>query len=329
MQGFLTIVSQALGFGDPTPNNDPALKYFDWKKNVQALPCANPGRSPPGTLALGLSTVVFDGTRTLTIDGTTAFGVTLSPLNAGTRYRFTWTGGTNPTLRTDRGLTLNTLAVTFSIGANQVADVTLSGNSFGSTAAGDTVFIPGVTTGDAAGPFNSQNEGFWTVLAVLTSTHIQMARAPGTSFSGASETQTVTANSQFVAFTAAGVQPADSVTISAGFPVADEKTFVVDKVTSTWFEVISSLPLATVSGATPGAAGMQFYSTVKRWIRVEVDQQAVVQLNADSTMNNVLIPVVPADINNMGWLEKFGPTYKVTIVNQSASTLNFSVFSAE
>lgn len=328
MLGYLTLISQALAFGDLAPNNDPALKHFDWKRNRQAIAVSNP-RETPGTLAAGSSIVVFDGTRTLTIDGTTAFSVTLSPLNQGTRYRFTWTGGTNPTLRTDRGLTLTGQAVTFSIGANQVADVTLGGGTFGTTAVGDTVFLPGLTTGDIAGPFNPANEGFWTVIAVLSTTHIQLVRSTGSSFSGAGETQTLTANTQFVAFTAAGVQQADSVAISAGFSVTNQKTFVIDQVTSTWFEVLSSAPLATESGKTPGAAGIAFFSAAKRWVRVEVDQQAVVQLNADTGFSNGLQPSAVGDPMQMGYEEKLGPVYKLTVVNQSAVPLNYVVFSAE
>lgn len=328
MQGFLTLISKALGFGDPQPNNDPQLKYFDWSRNQQAVIVNNP-RQMSGSVVAGASVIVFDGTRTLTLDSTTAFSVTLSSLGAGTRYRFTWTGGTNPTLRTDRGLTLTGQAVTFSIGANQVADVSLGGGTFGSVVVGDVVFIPGVTTGDSAGPFNPQNEGFWSVIAVISSTHVQMVRLPGTSFSGASETQTLSSNTQLVAFSAAGVQPADSVSISAGFSVANQKTFIIDRITSTWFEVVSAAPLATESGKMPGTAGIAFFSAVKRWIRVEVDQQAVLQVNSDTSLNNVLQPIAPGDPQQMGWEEKWGPVYKLTIVNQSASTLNYTMFSAE
>ena len=328
MVGFLTIVSRALGFGDPSPNNDPQLKFFDWTRNQQAVVVNNP-RQLPGTLPAGQSVVVFDGTRTLATDGTTAFGVTLSPLNQGTRYRVTWTGGTNPVLRTDRGLALTGQAVTIAISANQVADMTLGGSTFTTVAVGDTLFIPGVTTGDSAGPFNPQNEGAWNVIAVLSATHIQLVRPTGSSFSGSSETQTVTSNPQVSAFSAAGVQAGDSVTVSSGFSVTNQKTFVIDRVTSTWFEVISSAPLATESGKTPGAAGIAFYTTVKRWMRVEVDQVVVVQLNSDVGLTNGVQPIAPGDPSQMGWFEKWGAVYKLTIVNQSAVTLNYTTLSAE
>src|ERR1035437_1694079 len=105
MQSFLTLISKALAFTDSQPSNDPVRRAFDWSRNVQAVSVNNP-RSQAGAVTAGQSVVVFDGTRTLATDGTTAFAVTLSPLNQGSRYRFTWTGGTNPTLRTDRALTL-------------------------------------------------------------------------------------------------------------------------------------------------------------------------------------------------------------------------------
>lgn len=328
MNGYLTILSKAVAFGDQTPNSNPQLKFYDWSKNPQALPVSNP-QSFPGSLAAGMSKTIFDATEALTLDNSTAFSVTLSSLDAGSRYRFSWTGGTNPTLRTDRGLTLSGQAVTVVANANNSVNLTLGGGTFGSVVVGDIVYIPGVTTGDSAGPFNPDNEGFWTVLAVISTTDIQLARLPGESYSAAGETQTIASNAQLQAFSAAGVQVGDSVTISAGFSTVNQKTFVIDQITSTWFEVLSTSPLAVESGKMPGTAGIAFYSFSKRFIRIEATEEMVVQLNGDTGFSNRLSPIAPGDLNQVGWFEKFGPVFKLVLVNKASVSVDYAIFTCE
>lgn len=330
MNGFLTITNRALAFHDSEATSQPGMKAYDWTMGgagIKSLSVADP-KTYGGTIAASATETVFDGTRTTSLDGTTAFASTLSTLDAGSRYRFTWTGGTNPTLRTDRGLTLATQSATFAVNTDSTVNLTIGGGTFGTTVAGDIIFIPGVTTGDAASVFSELNVGFWSVLAVISTTNLQLARLPGESFSATGETVTVASNAQLQAFSAAGVQVGDNVRISAGFSTATRRTYSVDRVTSTWFEVLSTAPIAAETGKLPGAAGMVFYTDAKRFFHLEVDQFCVVRFNSDTSDNNELEPIQAGDKKQPGWEEKFGPTFKLVIVNKATVPLNYVAFSA-
>jgi len=324
----LSIYSKALAFADSSSNNNPQRRFFDWTRTLSALVVENP-ESDNGALQVAESVTVFDGVRATTVDGTTSLTSTLSTLDSGSRYRFTWVGGTNPTLRTDRGLTLVGQAVTFAINANQTANISLGGSTFGSVVAGDIIFIPHTTTGDTANVLAADNAGYWQVLSVISTTNIQVGRLSGESFVGTGETQTLAASTQLQAYSSAGVQVGDSVTISAGFAVASQKTFTVDEVTSTWFEVLSTSSLPSEAAKLPGAAGIIFYTNVKSFLRVETDQDILVQMNGDTGSSVKISPFQAGDIELPGYMEKVGPVYKLVLVNKSATTCNYSVFSAE
>lgn len=328
MQGKLNIASKYVSFMDTEATSQPQLKAFDWSLNIKAASFADP-KTYAGAIPAGSSAVIYDGTRATTIDGTTAFASSLSTLDSGSRYRFTWTGGTNPGLRTDRGLTLSGQNLTVAINADQTANFQLGGGTFGTTAVGDTIYIPGANTGDAAPtPISATNTGFWTVIAVLGATNIQVTRLDGESFTATGETVLLTANTQFQAFSATGVQIGDSVRISAGFAQASRKTYTVDRVTSTWFEVISTTPIAAESGKLPGAAGMSFFTDAKRFVHVEADQEAVAQFDSDTGETGTMSPVQAGDKTQPGWREAMGTSYKLTILNKSGVTLNYICLTA-
>lgn len=324
----LTVNSKASSFNDTTPNNNPLRRFFDWSREIRAVQVENP-QSYNGELAVGASVTVFDGVRTTTLDGTTAFTSTLSALDSGSRYRFTFVAGTNPTFRTDRALTLNTQVMTFTVNANQTVNVSIGAGSMAAVLVGDIIFVPHTTTGDTANVLSTDNAGYWQVLAIVSATNIQIGRLAGESFTASGETQTLTSDSQFQAFSAAGVQVGDSVAISAGFAVATQRTFTIDRVTSTWFEVLSTSPIPAEASKLPTAAGMIFYTNVKRFLRVETDQDAAIQYNGDTGFSNRISPFQPGDVEQPGWDEKCGPAYKLVIVNKSATSLNYSVFTAE
>ena len=162
MQGFLTITDRALAYIDASATGNPQLRAFDWALSIKNLSVSDP-RTMAGSIAAGASATVFDGSRATTLDGTTAFDSSLSSLDAGTRYRFTWTAGTDPTLRTDRALTLSASNVTVAVNANSTMNLSIDAGAFTGVVAGDIVFIPGVGTGDSASVFSESNTGFWTV----------------------------------------------------------------------------------------------------------------------------------------------------------------------
>jgi hypothetical protein len=328
---ILDIHNAILCYGDgEVATTNPQRRFVDWQRHVTSVAVNQPSVreyvAQPGELL-----TIFSGTRTTTVDGTTAMSTTLNAVKDGT-YRLAATGGTAPGFRTDRGLTLNTQAVQVTINNNATADFTLTGTgTFTGVQAGDVVFIPSAATGDSAlnSPFNPNNGGFWTVLGVAAK-KLTMKRRVGESFVGAAETVTLTSSAQFVAFSSTGVQVDDNLEISAGFSTVTQKSFVVSEVTPSWVEFVSTEPLPLETGILPTASGLTFYSDSKRFIRIEVDQEAVVRLNGDSGSTNRLSPRVAGDPEQVAHFEKWGPAWDVRVLNRSTtSQMRVTVISAE
>lgn len=269
----------------------------------------------------GGSYTFFDGTRTTGADGTTVFTLALSPLVLDPVYRFTWTGGTSPALRTPRAVSLAAVATTVTVNANETATFAAPAATFAAAQVGDSVFVPGVVTGDSASPFNEANAGFWTVLAKNgAASQLQLARRVGESFSAFGETVIPVSASDFVVFGPGPVQVADYVRV-VGFSAAVNRTWRVREVVPTWFEVVASDPLPS---AEVGAAGTPptFYSQAKRLLGVTTDQQV------DPTVNGValprLVPVSPGSVP--GVLLETGPVFSLAVTNASANVANVSAW---
>lgn len=230
MGAILRIVKQIVAFGDGSPTNHPKLRYVDWNRDISDIPVQNP-RSEGHTIAPGAEKVIFDGTRTTFIDGTTAFSVALVP-GTSDRYRFRWTGGTNPGFRTDRALDLTGATVSVIINQNQTVNLNITAGTptFAGVVAGDTLWIPTIDDG-VTSPFSPANHGFWTVIAA-TSASLTLQRPTDCDFEALTETGVVvTAANQVQSFSAAGVQVGDSLDVSLGFAPATLRNFRIVGVT--------------------------------------------------------------------------------------------------
>lgn len=336
MNSQLSIISHLLAFGDASASSNPKLRYLDWQTCYENISVQNM-QSKTYLLDPAEDRVIFSGARTLTVDGTTAFGLTLNPLFDGV-YRMTNTAGAAPGFRTDRALTLIGNQVTATVNNNVTMQFSLSPStlvSFAAVHVGDTVFIPGLTTGDAAGPFNTLNEGFWVVLAVVAVSSIAniglvCQRPAGVSFQGVSEVvpmANVTSNSQFQAFSSGPVQVGDTLELSAGFSVVSQQAYQISNVTPKWIEFLSSTPIPLETGILPTAAGINIYTNAQNFVRVEADQLAYVKINSGS--NIPLVPRAVGDINGRGYIELWGNIWQLEVVNRNPGTqMNVFVASA-
>jgi hypothetical protein len=327
---FLNVTTKILAYGDRQVNDNPRLKFVDWVRDTSGLVVRNP-RSESYGIAPGATLVAFNGIRTTSLGSNTAFSVALSPLDPST-YRFTWTGGTNPTLRIDRGLTLNANTVTFAVLGNNTVNVSVPSDAtfdFTGVVLGDVVFIPHITTGDTANVLSVLNSGYWTVLGVTDSKHISLARAANQTFEAVSESILLTSSSQFQAYSASGVQVGDKVDISLNFATSTQKTYDVTNVTSTFFEVSSTSPLPPETGITPTAAGMIFYTDAKRFLYLETDQETCIRLNGSTDNSQRISPVEPSNPDAPGVYLKNGPVWSLSVINRSSVTANVNVFHAE
>lgn len=333
----LNVHSNIVAFGDSdTASTQPKLKFFDWSTSVNLVSVEQP-RSKEYLLDPGETRTIFSGTRSLAIDGTTAFSLALNAAKLGV-YRVTNTAGTAPVFRTSRALTLNGETLTATVNNNATMEFTLADGStptFAGCVAGDTIFIPNTTTGDSASPLNVLNTGFWTVLALGgagagANRKLTCQRPAGEAFVGVSEAVAITANSQFLAFSQGPVRAGDFLVISAGFSAVSQKTFQITAVTPTWVEFASAESLPLEADITPAAAGFRIYSEAQSFVRIMADQEAVVRRNGDTGDYNKLEPLVPGEADGMGWQESWGPTWELVLVNKSpTAAMHVVVLSAK
>lgn len=323
----LTVISQAVAYEDVGASSNPTQNPIGWARTISNLPVENPGTQLLRIAPLTTATI-FDGTRSTSLANDSVFALTLSPEDSN-RYRITNTGGTAPAFRTARAVDCSSIALTFVVNTNLTVTVTAgSGTPFASALVGDTVFIPGTSTGDTASPFNDLNLGLWTVLS-RSNTSLVLIRFSGTVFSGLGEVVTPTAAAQLLVYSPTGVQVGDTVEIAGGFASTAQHSYEVLAVTPRWIEFQSTSPLGAESGVVPTTSGMLFYITAKRWLRLEGDQEMVVRLNGDAGNTNRVEPVIPGDPDFVGWHEKFGSVWSLVIVNRSTAVLNLVVASAE
>lgn len=324
----LTYFLKVVGYDDVPPTNNPVSTGINYGVQIGNVPCDNPERQA-FDIAPGDTVIVVDGTRTTSINGSTAFDLALSSVDS-TVYRATWTGaGAAPAFRTARAVDLTAITLTLSLSANlSMSVVAGSGTPFSAVVAGDTVFIPGITTGDPVSPFNSLNEGYWTVLAA-TSTTLTLARDPSVVFSGISEVVVAPAADEFLAFTSSGVQIGDTVDISAGFAPAARRSFDVVAVTPAWIEFRSTGPLADEEDVVPGAAGFIVYTDCKRFVGIVTDQEIVVRYNGDVGNTNRVEPLLAGTQGFEGSDHKFGSVWQLEIYNRSSVVARVKVASAE
>lgn len=302
------------------------LLYFDrqnvkWPTPALSISGASAGLyQQPVTVAPGDTLSVFSGARSISADSSTVFTMTLSPINVDPIYRFTWTAGTAPGLRVARAVDLSAQTVAVTLNANETVTVAASAGSFSSAAVGDNVFVPGVGTGDPAGPFSESNVGFWVVLSKDgTSSSVVLSRRAGESFSGVTESVLVSSAGQLRVFSSGPVQRGDSVDVVAGFTAPVLRSYVVHEVTATWFEVVASDPLPPSevgTGGTPPA----FYNSAKAAILVTVDQECALSVNGVSER---VAPVLAGSVP--GFYAKSAPVYSLSITNRSAQVLSARV----
>ncbi len=325
----LNIITQILAYGGVPATNNPPTQFVNWTRALQGLAIIDAG-SQALQVASGNEVTVFNNTISppSSFNSSSAFTASLSPLNPS-RYRFTLTAGTGA-LRTDRSLTMNTNVITTVVALNSTMSFTItsgSGGDFSAVQVGDSLFLPGPATGDGSSPFSPLNQGFWVVIAASSSA-LTLVRPVGVSFVGVNETVTITANSQVDAFSAVGIQAGQSANINSTstFPASFLQTYVILAVTPLWFEVLSTIPLAGVTGIV-STTGLVFFSSAPTFLYVEVDQNVTIQINGDATGVNVVpsqsgVPTAP------GIYMVTGPVWELTIINNSLVTLNSTVITA-
>lgn len=322
-----TLIMQLLAYDDLPNNSNPLLAGINRRPSLINIPCDNP-QTLKFDLGAGLTVTSFNGTRTLGVDGTTAFSLTLSPANPST-YRLLNTGGTAPVFRTARTVPVSSVVLTLAVGANLAMTITAAtGTPFSTVQVGDTLLIPGVSTGDPASPFNALNEGLWYVLTT-SNTILTVSRDPSGVFSGISEVVTPAANAQFLVYSSDNVQIGDTIGLSAGFATSALHSYNVTNVTSNWVEFSSSTPLGNQTGIIPTATGLAIYTNAKRFVYIESDQEIVYQLNGDSSLVNKITPLIAGVQFQEGTFHKWGSVWQLVLINKSSNIAHLTICTVE
>lgn len=321
----LSVFKKIIAFDDQNQTAAPKLVAVNWTRDtIVGVPVEAPSNDR-FVLPAFASKEVFDGTVALNYDNTTQFSLSLSNLSPS-RYRLTWTAGSDPQFRTSRTVSVSGGNMTVVIQGNQTATVTHSaGSVFSNVEVGDDVFIPGATTGDTS-VFSPMNEGHWVVLAA-SATQLTLVRESGIVFSGVAETVAVTANSQFLVYSSDGVQIDNVIGFISGFARSILHNYEIVEVTSTFIEFQSSAPLPTTSAIVPGAGSLVVYDSAKQYIYIESDQEVSISLNGLNS--GVIVPFQAGNRDYPALYEITSVVYSLTITNNSTQQASVRVISAE
>jgi hypothetical protein len=301
----------------------PAFYNFNCKRDV-LVDVENP-QNTSITLQPNETRTIFDGSRTLTVDATTVLSLAYSVLG-NHKYRLSYVSGTLPGFRTNRGVVISAVSMAMVINSNSTATLTAGvAGTFSGVVATDTLFIPGVTTGDASIGFNSLNEGYWYVLGA-TGTVLTLTRVMGTIFNGYTETIVPTGNA--LVYGASGVIVGDTLELVSGFSASNCRDYTVTAVTSEFVEFSSTIPLMAET-VTPTASGLVVYSDGKRFVRVESDQEVVVRVNADTSNNIRIVPWDPTNSKMVGEFMCTGPVWGLVLWNKSTGVAKINIISVE
>ena len=209
-----------------------------------------------------------------------------------------------------------------------MADFNFLGATLSGVAVGDILRINGAQSYDI-GPFafNPLNSGHWVIIAIQ-GTILKCVRPVGVTFQAVNETIT-SAASDIQIYAQDGIQDGDKLDITGVFSTVSQRVYTVKLVTPTFVDFVSTQPLPNESGLVYASGSIAFYLTSKKFVGIEVNQDAVIRYNDDTGNSNRVSPIVPSDMTKIGWSEKWGDTYKCVVVNKSVNPLDVRFFTTE
>lgn len=319
----LNINTSIVAFSDVGVTNNPTMRNFDWGKNLNGLTVYNP-KAEQLMLAARATKVLFSDLRSTSFGANTSIRVDYLTDNT---YRLWFNSGTDPVFATDIPLSFGSTQMTVSSNANQTVTLTAVSAIFTGITANSYLYIYSPTD-HAAAAFSPLNSGAWVVLQNVTNTILTLARPTGTDFSSADETVTCAAANNMICYTPTDIQANDKVRLLSPFNVNSRSTFVITSVTSKWLDILSTAPLAEET-VTAGTTGMAIYGSSKRFTRIEADQRVSVQFNGASDSSQEIEPWTPGDRKLMGWQERIGPVWSISVTNLTNVPVLINLFTAE
>jgi hypothetical protein len=320
----LKMLTSIVAFRDAIPDiANPRLRYVDWMRSLSIQDAANP-RSDAYSLASGETRNLFNGQRSLTVAGNTVFSLSLVP-NETINYRIRHTSGTAPGFRSIPAFSVVGFSVNWTVNADQTVTAVASGGSFVGISAGDTLWIPGSEEG-VTSPFLLANQGFWLVMSVSA---LQLILRRTGDFNGITQAGvSITASDQIRAFSSTGVQIGDKIELLSGWASANLGTYVIVNVTSHYIDIQSTAkPLAAEASVSPNGVGQTIYTSGKRVVYLESDQEIVVRANGDAGSLYKVAPWIAGE--DPGQFLLTGAIWSLTVVNAGQQSANIVVISVE
>jgi hypothetical protein len=302
-------------YSDPSASNNPSLSNFKWAREITGIPASNP-ISEAFSLAPGETKTIFSGSRTLTVDGTTNFSISLKPLSSST-YKLLATSGTAPGFKTAR-----------STGADATTQVTAVVNgpivTFSST--GGTAFnLAAVQVGDLVrigNLFNILNQGEYKILAKTATSftvenQVAVNEGPITLAAGFAD--------QVRMYSSAGVQIGDTVVIKSGFSSVTFGSYKITDLTDNYIEFYSTAVLPAETGIV--SADLAVYSAAKNLVYLESDQKCTATING--VQMATMEPFIINDSRQPGVFMLKATVYSFAVTNNSLDAASCFVATVE
>lgn len=312
-----------IAFNDLNISNNPNIRIADLSYNLNGQ-SANKPKSQDLSIPPNQTLTVFNGTRTTSMDTTTAFTITRPDVNSNV-YRLTNSSGTAPEFRT---------AISLGIDGTTVVAVTVNGplmkisNSSGTAMVTTSLQVGNILNILSTSGLAQANQGRFTVIAKDTnSITVENTNA-------VAETATLVPAGFLTYSNGAAVNQiliGDKIVISGGLSPVSFGTYQVTEVTPNWIEFLAgdSSGLPSETDVIIGTQGLKAYSAAKTFVLIAAQQNCSIRCNGD-TSDNVLIE--PKEVNNQekpGLFLKHGLVYSLEINNMSLETLNLVVVTSE
>jgi hypothetical protein len=303
-------------YSDDEESNDPKLRDINYRREFNNIATDN-SFSRRFNIAPSDSLTVVQTARSLTQDATTAYIVELVEDNT---WRFRHDSGTAPGFRTDRATTEDaTTEITVTKSGDVVRYDHTSGTAPTFTASG--VIVGDIITIERDGPFNTLNEGVFTVVTV-GSDFVEVINASGVAEGPIVLGAPIGGTLPVIdVYSAAGVQLQDQVRIAAtAFNIQNRGTFNVTAVTPLYFEFENTDGVPEGPTVIGAAAGIVFFPDIFKWIYLEAEQTIIVRLNGDTGDSNEIEPIKDGDRNLPGVMLKRGSVWQLELVNNGLQT---------
>lgn len=327
MSQILNVITQLLSYNDAQGGtNNPKQRGFDWTRRIYDTAIKKP-MSHDNMVAPGASIILFDGTKATGLSaGSSTLDLDIVSAQDSV-YRLSVTAGPS-SFRTARSVSgISSCIVTVNNNAMAVFDFT--GATLAAVQVGDTMRIAGDVLYDV-GPhaFGALNAGLWVVIGV-SGTKISAVRPVGEPWSAGAETVATIAADQVEFYSGDGLQKGDKFVLGAPFSSVSHRTYEVMDATPTEITFVSTMPIAEESGIVYAVGTLTAYQAAKRLLYVECDQDAIVRLNGDTGSSNLISPIQAGSKDLVGWMHKWGDTWRCEVVNRSVNPMRVIAFTGE